>query len=306
MNWRQWRNYGYRSRLSSVLRCGPSSTQQQAENTQVQSSQEQLQLAQQQQELSSEQYAQYQKDIAPLESKLTTLSSGNAPAAISAAMPEIAQITGGFQAAQQNIMNTIPPGAARDAALANLQVQKATTTSGTVASEIQQAPAQLAALGSGIGGFSLQQLGASLSGLSGASTSAGAVAAEENQAQANKVGLVSGLAGAAGSAAGGAFSIPISDARLKTNIETLSPILDALLKARIVKFDYINGSTDNIGVIAQELQPLIPQAVSEFADRRGYLYVDYGMLAAAAIAGIQELTERVRSLEAAASQERAA
>lgn len=295
MTYRQFRQWGYRSRLSEITAGGPSATQQQAENTQVQASQEQIQLAQEQQQLSQQQYNEYQQDIQPLKSQLTALSSGDRTQALSAAMPIISQISSGYSAAQQQILNSIPPGAARDAALANLQVQKDTTTSGTLASEIQQAPTTLANLGAGQGAFSIQQLGAALSGYSGASTSAGAVAQEENAAQANKVGLISGLAGAAGSALGGSFKF--SDARLKVNVRPVYPMLDKVMRVNVVRFDYRAGSKNRVGVIAQDIQKIIPEAVETLGDSAGTLMVDFSVIAASALKAVQELASEVRELK---------
>jgi hypothetical protein len=205
MTYQEFRAFGYTSRLSR-LRCGLSSTEKQAEDTQISASQQQMELAQSQEQLQSQQYNQYQQDIQPLQAQLTALSTGDRSAALSAAMPVVQQQTAGFNAAKANIMNTMPAGAARDTALANLETQKATNIGATEANLVQQAPQQLAALGSGIGSMSLQQLGAAFSGLSGASTSSSQVAQEENAAQQNKVGMISGLANMAGTAAGGALT----------------------------------------------------------------------------------------------------
>lgn len=294
MTYRQFREFGHRSRLSELF-CGPSSTQMQAENTQIAASQQQLQLGQEQQQLQSQQYQQYQQDIQPLTAKLTALSAGDRNQALAAAMPVISQVSGGYDAAKQSILNTVPPGAARDAALANLEVQKGTATGGALATQVQSAPEELANLGAGVGAFSLQQLGAALSGYGGANQAASGVAQEESAAQANKLGLISGLAGAAGTAAGGIFKG--SDLRLKSNIRPIYPILDKILRTRVVLFDYRTGSKNQIGVVAQELQRLVPECVESMGDPMKTLMVNYGMLAAVALAGIQELSQRVRSLE---------
>lgn len=307
MTYEQFRQWGYRSRLSEMS-AGPSGTEQNAENTQIAASQQQIQLAEQQQQLSQQQYTEYQQDIQPLKSQLTALSSGDRSQALSAAMPVISQLSSGYDAAKQGILNSIPPGAARDNALAQLEIQKATTTSGTLASEIQQAPTTLANLGAGEGAFSLQQLGAALSGYSGASTSAGAVASEENAAQANKVGMISGLAGAAGSAAGGLLgntSLFKSDIRLKTNIVPVYPMLDKIMRFSVVRFDYKSGRKGQIGVIAQDVKELIPEAVERMEDGAGTLMVDFSVLTAAAIKAVQELSMEVRDLKRRLQESRA-
>ncbi len=157
-----------------------------------------------------------------------------------------------------------------------------------MASQVQRAPEILANLGSGLGAFSLQELGAGLSGFSGASTSnmgAGKLGADQSKA---KWEPIVGLAGAAGTAAGGIFS----DRRLKQNVTGLGLALKAIAMLPIVKFEYnslgaVPPSRTKIGVIAQDVQELFPEAVSTSGQ---YLAVDYSMLAAVALKGIQELT----------------
>lgn len=82
-----------------------------------------------------------------------------------------------------------------------------------------------------------------------------------------------------------------SDIRLKTDIVKISNPLD--------KIDYINGYTFNMkghkdrmtGVIAQELQKVLPEAVVE--NENGYLTVAYGNIAGLLIEAIKELKEKV-------------
>jgi hypothetical protein len=111
-----------------------------------------------------------QGTLAPYLAQQTALASGNRNAATAAAMPTITQLTGGFNAAQAQIMNNMPAGAGRDSALATLAAQRATTTGGAEASAVQQAPQNLFSAGSAIQNMSLQQLGAALAGYQGASS----------------------------------------------------------------------------------------------------------------------------------------
>jgi hypothetical protein len=167
---------------------------------------QQLGVASQAGQQQSQLYNQFQQDIAPLTSQLTSLASGNRQQALSAAMPVISQISGGFNASKQQIMNTLPPGAARDTALANLQTQSAGGIATAQANMVQQAPAQLAALGQGLGGMSLQELGAQLSGLSGGSQTNIAAGQLAQQQQQSMLNFFSSLAGTAGNlATGGLF-----------------------------------------------------------------------------------------------------
>jgi len=77
----------------------------------------------------------------------------------------------------------------------------------------------------------------------------------------------------------------ISDSRLKTNVHTIKDALNKVSKLRGVTFDKDNKA--NIGVIAQEIQSVFPEAVS--TDDKGYLSVSYGNLVGVLIEAIKEL-----------------
>jgi len=141
----------------------------------------------------------------PLIQQQQALATGDRSAALTAAMPTISTITGGFNASKEQIMNNVPPGPGRDAALANLQVNRATTTANTEAQMVNQDPSTLANLGSGLGAFSMQQLGAALSGYSGASQSEQSVMNVQEQQQAAKLGVAGDALGGVGGAVGSIF-----------------------------------------------------------------------------------------------------
>ena len=125
-------------------------------------------------------------------------------------------------------------------------------------------------------------------------------------------GVVGDLVGAAGTAAGGALGKP-SDRRLKKNIESLSGVLDKLARIQPVAFDYIHTGRHQIGVIAQEIEPHFPQAVSKGSlGEEHMMTVDYGQLVAVALqsskelhAMVEKLSKRVEELEAAQVTSRA-
>lgn len=71
---------------------------------------------------------------------------------------------------------------------------------------------------------------------------------------------------------GTAFALK-SDMRLKENIEPVGKLPSGI---GVYKFDYIDGAKDQIGVMAQEVLPIIPEAVLVGDD--GYYMVDYGKL----------------------------
>jgi len=95
------------------------------------------------------------------------------------------------------------------------------------------------------------------------------------------------------SAAGNISSL--SDRRVKSNIRGLTSGLRIVNALRGVRF--IKDDKPDIGVIAQEVQKLVPEVVTEGAD--GMLSVDYGRLTAVLIEAVKELTNRVQKLEAA-------
>ena len=84
-----------------------------------------------------------------------------------------------------------------------------------------------------------------------------------------------------------------SDARLKSEVETIADALTIVCALRGVRFT-MNG-TCQIGVIAQEVDPILPEVVHE--DLRGQLSVAYGNITGLLIEAVKELTARVAALE---------
>jgi hypothetical protein len=85
-----------------------------------------------------------------------------------------------------------------------------------------------------------------------------------------------------------------SDIRLKKDIEVIPNALDKVLNMRGVNYTDIELGDRRTGVIAQELQKVMPEAVRE---REEYLAVAYGNLVGVLIESIKELEARVRELE---------
>lgn len=99
-----------------------------------------------------------------------------------------------------------------------------------------------------------------------------------------------------------------SDSRLKENINDLNGALDNLDKIRGVEYDWTDeylesrGGEDetfarkhDVGVIAQELQEVLPEAVSERPD--GYLGVRYEKIVPLLVQAIKELKSEVTELK---------
>jgi hypothetical protein len=158
---------------------------------------------------------------APLIKQETALASGDPKAALSAFMGTGggAQVSSGYAAAKAQIMNNVPPGAARDQALAQLETQKATAIGGGEASAVQQAPSVLANLA----GQQEQAALGYLSGGTGATANAanvfGTVYNQEQAQQAESLNFISSLAGIAGSALTGGL---LSSALTKNTTKPIS------------------------------------------------------------------------------------
>lgn len=109
-----------------------------------------------------------------------------------------------------------------------------------------------------------------------------------NADQAEQGGMMSGLFGIGGAALGGMFGGPggammgaqlgsglgagFSDVRLKTNIKRIGTHRSGV---GLYEFDYVWGGGKQIGVMAQELEKVRPDAVFEVA---GFKAVDYGRI----------------------------
>jgi hypothetical protein len=87
-----------------------------------------------------------------------------------------------------------------------------------------------------------------------------------------------------------------SDATLKTNVETLSGSLDAVTSLRGVSFDWLENGGSEIGVIAQEVEAVLPDVVS--TNDEGIKSVKYGNMVAVLIEAIKEQQAQIDELKA--------
>jgi hypothetical protein len=84
-----------------------------------------------------------------------------------------------------------------------------------------------------------------------------------------------------------------SDAILKKNVVTIDGALALVEKMRGVRYDRIDSGEAGIGVIAQEMQEVVPEVVLEGDN----LSVAYGNLVGVLIEAVKELSERLKRLE---------
>jgi hypothetical protein len=83
-----------------------------------------------------------------------------------------------------------------------------------------------------------------------------------------------------------------SDARLKTDVEPVSDALDRVRKLRGVTFTRRDTGSRGIGLVAQELAPIVPEAVMTHDD--GLMSVAYGNLVGLLIEAIKELADQTK------------
>jgi len=95
------------------------------------------------------------------------------------------------------------------------------------------------------------------------------------------------------------FCTTPSDQRLKENIADADDAGSKVDAIQVRKFDWkADGSHQDYGMIAQELQTVAPEAVSGDADSEDMMGVDYSKLVPMLIKEIQSLRNRVAQLEA--------
>ena len=90
-----------------------------------------------------------------------------------------------------------------------------------------------------------------------------------------------------------------SDRRLKENIEPTSvKALDKIKDLNLVAFDYIKDkSHEEIGLIAQEVSDIVPNAVSEYEGEDSHLTINYAKFIPYLIKSIQELNQKIEKME---------
>jgi hypothetical protein len=106
-----------------------------------------------------------------------------------------------------------------------------------------------------------------------------------------------------------AASFPtLSDERLKTNVVPLRDILAKLANVRGVFFEWTENQVvrspgkREIGVLAQEVEAILPELVSDWEDDKGYKGVDYGRLAAVLLEAVKEVAQKFETLDGRVSE----
>ena len=86
-----------------------------------------------------------------------------------------------------------------------------------------------------------------------------------------------------------------SDAKLKTEIHTINDALGIVGKLRGVNYKWLSNGQSDIGVIAQEVEEVIPEVVKETED--GTKTVDYSRIVSVLINAVNELKAEVEELK---------
>ena len=99
----------------------------------------------------------------------------------------------------------------------------------------------------------------------------------------------------AGGVVSGLDLLSTSDKRLKKNIKTIKTPLNTVQELRGVTFQWKKSGKDSIGVIAQEVEEIIPQVVE--TDSNGNKTVSYGSMVGLLIEAIKEQQEQINELK---------
>jgi chaperonin cofactor prefoldin len=89
--------------------------------------------------------------------------------------------------------------------------------------------------------------------------------------------------------------IAYSDERVKENIKTIDNSLEKVNKLRGVEFNKIGEDKKSIGVIAQEIEKVLPEVVK--TDDEGMKSVAYGNVVGVLIEAVKELNKEVEELK---------
>jgi hypothetical protein len=100
-----------------------------------------------------------------------------------------------------------------------------------------------------------------------------------------------------------AYSSTISDATLKYNINPVEFALDKIKQLKGVTFNYLKGNKESAGLLAQDVEKVMPSAVTERKvplhkdDDKAYKTLHYDSVTAILVEAIKELTAKVEKLE---------
>lgn len=176
--------------------------------------------------------------------------SGNPTALASAMQPEITATSNQYNGARQQANTFAPMGGGRSSLMASLPFQQAGTVSNIIAQARPMAAAALGNLGLGTSGLGSNLLSTTLNSILGERGQ------DMNQQNANMGFLTSGLTSLV---SGGMSHLPYatSDERVKENLEKIGNVGPL----EIFTFNFIGSDEPQIGLVAQQVDKVFPEAV---------------------------------------------
>jgi len=87
----------------------------------------------------------------------------------------------------------------------------------------------------------------------------------------------------------------VSDIKVKTNIKPLQNCLEKVLNLQGVEYDRVDIERHEIGMIAQEVEKIVPDLVQE--DSEGFKILHYKNITALLVEAIKEQQEQINSLK---------
>lgn len=108
-------------------------------------------------------------------------------------------------------------------------------------------------------------------------------------------GTISGALTVTGAIVANGNVTAYSDRKLKSNIVRIENALDKICSIGGYTFDMLGTGQRQTGVIAQELEKVLPEAVIK--NDNGYLSVDYGRVVGLLIEGIKDLKQEIDELK---------
>lgn len=222
------------------------------------------------------------------------LTSGDRTQAFSAMAPVISNISEATTNATGAIREELPPGAAREALIADTERGGKSAVASALSNAYTGAFDKLANIGAGLGSFSLQEVGAAISGGNAASNANQVRIQAGEQEKASTMGFLGELAGAGGAIASAGMTR--SDRRYKSNIRRTSRGLDDIERMEVVDYLWMGNRHEETGLIAQDLYEILPEAVIRGNDEKPWM-IDYSRIVPVLIQAIKELKSEVTALK---------
>ena len=218
--------------------------------------------------------------IATASSDATSKADAAQAAAISAAASDATSKANAAQSAAQSYADSAVSGLVNGASAAFDTLK-----------EIQDAMATDAELTAAINGLTIGNGTVTMSAGNGLS---GGGAFSMNQTNSETVSFAMSGSFTGGFTATGDITA-YSDESLKTNIQTIDGALGRVESIRGVTFDRIEDGSTSVGVVAQELEAVLPEAVK--TDENGLKHVAYGNITGLLIEAVKELSAQVEELK---------